>query len=147
MEFFADRNLGRHIFPGILRSAGLTVHAHDDHFPDDEQDESWLPVVAARGWIVLSSDRRVLSRPLQVEATMTSGAAVLILVGGSMKSADRARNFVNSYAKVAEFVAGHAPPYIAKVYRPTPLEAIQQGKPGSIEMALSLDEWKRRGGR
>ena len=147
MEFFADRNLGRHVFPGVLRSAGLTVHVHDDHFPDDEPDESWLPEVAARGWIVLSSDRRILTRPLQVEAAMTSGAAVLILVGGSMKAADRAQNLVNTYAKVADFVAHHTPPYLAKLYRPTPVEAIQQGKPGSIEMALSFDEWRRRGDR
>lgn len=147
MEFFADRNLGRHIFPGVLRSAGLTVHIHDDHFPDDEPDESWLPEVAARGWIVLSSDRRILTRPLQVEAAMISRAAVLVLVGGSMKSADRALNFVNTYAKVADFLARHAPPYIAKVYRPTPVEAIRQGKPGSIELALSLEEWRRRGRR
>lgn len=75
---------------------------------------------------------------------MTSGAAVLILVGGSMKSADRAHNFVNTRARIADFIARHAPPYIAKVYRPTPVEDIQRGRPGSIEMALSHADWTRR---
>lgn len=141
MEFFADRNLGRHIFPGVLRDAGLIVHVHDDHFPDNEQDERWLPAVAGRGWIILTSDRRILARPSQVDAAMESGAAVLVLIGASITTREHAQNFVNTFAKVRDFIAANEAPFIARIYRPSPVEGVAAGKPGGIEMALSHAEW------
>lgn len=74
MEFFTDRNLGSEIFPGLLQRAGVAVHRHTDHFRDDAPDAEWLPVVAARGWVVLSRDEAIMRNPLEREAVLTSGA-------------------------------------------------------------------------
>ena len=65
MEFFADRDLGRYEFPGALRSAGIVVHAHADHFPQRTPDFEWLPLATAKGWIVLTNDRKIRSRILK----------------------------------------------------------------------------------
>ncbi|HEX9939416.1 MAG TPA: hypothetical protein VGB15_19900 [Longimicrobium sp.] len=108
MEFFADRDLGRYEFPGSLRSAGIVVHAHADHFPQNTPDVEWLPEAARRGWVILTNDRKIRSRALELQAVMTSGARVLALVGGSLPAAELARNFINTASKVEEF-RGRAP--------------------------------------
>ncbi len=73
MVFFTDRDLGGVIFPRILREAGLTVEAHRDHFAPNARDEEWLPQVARREWIILSSDQNMLRVPLERDAIMRSG--------------------------------------------------------------------------
>jgi hypothetical protein len=56
--FFTDRDLGL-TFPAILRSAGLRVERHADHFAPDCPDEMWLRDVANRGWIAVTHDGRI----------------------------------------------------------------------------------------
>jgi hypothetical protein len=146
VEFFADRDLGRYEFPSALRAAGLVVHAHADHFPPMTPDREWLPPVAANGWIVLTNDRKIRSRHLELHAAMTSGARVLALVGGSLPAAELARNFINTLEKIGAFVAAHPAPWLARLYRPSPVEGVALGRPGSIKLILSLDEWRRRNG-
>ena len=60
--YFTDRDLGKR-FPDILRSSGLTVEAHGDHFAPDTPDEAWLEAVGKRGWIALTHDRRIRYKP------------------------------------------------------------------------------------
>ncbi len=74
---------------------------------------------------------------------MTSGARVLALIGGSLTAAELARNFVNTFAKIEAFVAAHPAPWIARLYRPNPVEGVAQGRPGSIKLIVTLDEWQR----
>lgn len=144
MIFFTDRDLGKRIFPSILRDAGLAVERHADHFRDDEPDDVWVPAVAGRGWIILSSDQRMRRVSLERDAIMTSGAAMFMLVGGDAPAAELARNVVNTLPRIERFISRHHPPFIAKIYRPNPRELISQGKPGSIEMRLSREEWEQR---
>jgi len=40
----------------------LRIELHDDHFPQDTPDPTWLPVVGAKKWIVLTSDGRIRYR-------------------------------------------------------------------------------------
>ena len=47
--FFADRNLGRYIFPNQLRQAGVSLEIHDDHFPPGEQDPVWIAEAGKQG--------------------------------------------------------------------------------------------------
>jgi hypothetical protein len=83
---------------------------------------------------------------VELRAVMTSGARVLALVGGSLTAAELARNFINSVARVEEFVAEHPGPWIARLYRPSPVEGVTLGRPGSIKMITTLDDWRRREG-
>jgi PIN like domain len=144
VEFFADRNLGRYTFPGLLREAGVTVHVHADHFRPDAPDTEWLPEAARRGWVVLSPDRHIMRNVLELDAVMLSGAVLLVLVGGSLRAADLARNFVNTLPRIEDFLASHPAPLVAKVYRPSPPSDIERGRPGSVKLAISRAEWERR---
>ena len=45
--YFTDRDLGKR-FGEILKSAGLTVEQHADHFAPDTPDEVWLAEIGKR---------------------------------------------------------------------------------------------------
>ena len=65
--YFTDRDLGNR-FPEILKSAGLAVEQHKDHFASDALDEEWLTGVSARNWIVLTRDRHIRYKPNELNA-------------------------------------------------------------------------------
>lgn len=145
--FFTDRDLGAYIFPDHLRTVGLRVERHADHFAHDAHDEDWLPEIARRGWVILSHDHRMLRRSVERDAVMISGARLLILIGPKAKAEELAVNFTNTHARVEGFLAQHAPPYISKVYRSSLGPVVPGGEPGRVEMKLTYDEWLRRFGK
>ena len=52
----------------------MAIERHDHHFEPDTPDEEWLPKVAARGWIAVSGDKRILRRSLATAAIHRSRA-------------------------------------------------------------------------
>ena len=110
--YFTDRDLGKR-FPKILKSGGLTVERHADHFADDAPDELWLEAVGKRRWIALTHDRRIRYKPNELNAVMQHGVALLVIVGKA-PFPDLARSFVNSRAVIENFLRGRKPPFIAK---------------------------------
>jgi hypothetical protein len=134
--YFTDRDLGQR-FPEILKSAGLTVERHGDHFAPDTVDEVWLEAVGVRGWIALTHDRRIRYKPNERNAVMRHGVALLVIVGAA-PFPDLARAFVSSLPGIEHFLQRHKPPFIAKVYRPSPTETARRSTaPGRVELWYS----------
>jgi hypothetical protein len=78
--FFTDRDLGTQ-FPGILRSAGLTVERHSDHFPPNASDEAWLAKVGAERWTAVTHDGRIRYKPNELAAVVRHKVGLLVVVG------------------------------------------------------------------
>jgi hypothetical protein len=131
--FFTDRDLGKS-FPEILRSAGLTVERHADHFPPDCSDETWLAHVGKRGWIAVTHDRRIRYKPNELAAVMNHGVALLVVIGHAPYP-QLAKSFVATRDRIFLFLDRNSPPFIAKVYRPSASEgAANADAPGSIAL-------------
>src|SRR5712691_7786031 len=78
--FFADRDLGPR-FVEILRTGGVLVEAHDDHFPPETSDEDWLADVAGRGWVILTHDVKIRYTSRAKEAILGARARVIVVKG------------------------------------------------------------------
>jgi hypothetical protein len=65
-----------------LRAAGALVVVHSDHFAPNCDDVDWIPVVAARGWAILTKDKAIRRTDLEVAALRQSGAAAFFLSSG-----------------------------------------------------------------
>jgi hypothetical protein len=131
--YFTDRDLGKR-FPEILRSAGLTVERHDDHFAPDAADEVWLEIVGTRGWIALTHDRRIRYKPNERDAVIRHGVALLVIIGAA-PFPELARAFVGSLPRIEHFLDRHKSPFIAKFYRPSPADVVRQRpKSGRVEL-------------
>jgi hypothetical protein len=131
--YFTDRDLGKR-FPEILKSAGLTVERHADHFAHNTPDEVWLEAVGRNAWIALTHDRRIRYKPNERDAVTRHRVALLVIVG---KAAflDLARSFIATLPRIERFLGRHKPPFIAKVFQTTPAEMARlRGAPGRIEL-------------
>lgn len=132
LVYFTDRDLGKR-FPEILRSGGLKVERHADHFAPATPDAVWLEVVGQRGWIAITHDRRIRYKPNELDAVMRHGVALLVVVGAA-PFPDLARAFVATYPRIRRFVAEHERPFIAKVYRPLAAEIVRGAAAGRVEL-------------
>ena len=129
--FFTDRDLGRK-FPEILREADLTVERHAEHFAADCPDEEWLQAVGERGWVAITHDRRIRYKPNELAAVSRYRVPLLVVVGRAPYP-ELAGAFVSTLPQIDTFLDSHQPPFIAKVYRPSPSER-QRNRPGRVEL-------------
>ena len=131
--FFTDRDLGKQ-FPAILADAGLRVERHADHFAPNCPDEEWLESVGQREWVVVTHDSRIRYKPNEMAAVVRHRVALLVVVGHAPYP-QLAKHFVATMPRIEAFVAAHARPFIAKVYRPTPAELARMvSAPGSVTL-------------
>jgi hypothetical protein len=120
----------------LLQLAGIEVVRHADHFDDDTPDEEWIAEVAKRGWIAISHDKRISRRPNERAAVMNAHLALIVVVGG-VPTALLAQNFVSTLPVIERFLGRHDPPFVARLYRPTPTDLKRKRRPvGRIELWL-----------
>jgi predicted nuclease of predicted toxin-antitoxin system len=115
ITFFIDRALGKKSVPDALKTAGANVEIHCDHFAPEAADVDWLPVVAQKGWVVLTKDVNIGRRYLEVLAIAQHGAKVFVLNSGNLTSNEMVDIFVESLDKISAFSQNHEPPFIAKI--------------------------------
>lgn len=77
--FFFDNNLSPQLVAG-LRAFGEDVQHLRDAFPEDTKDLVWIPKVAESGWILVTRDRRIRTRPLEADALMRTGLSAFFFV-------------------------------------------------------------------
>lgn len=131
--FFTDRDLGKK-FPTILRDAGLTVERHADHFPQDCPDPDWLQAIGQRGWVAITHDGRIRYKPNELAAVIEHRVALLVMIGKAPYP-QLAEAFVATRKRILRFIEQQEPPYIAKVYRPSPADLVKnQTAQGRIEL-------------
>ena len=114
--FFIDRCLGNKLVDS-LRNVGATVEIHDDHFHPKMNDEDWLRIVGERNWVVLTKDKKIASRPLELLAVAQGDVRLFAFVGGDVPGVVVAQAFVNALENMQRFIRGNQAPFIAKVYQ------------------------------
>jgi hypothetical protein len=65
-----------------VRSAGVQVEAHLDHFSRGTQDSEWIEEVTKRGWVIVGKDKGHRYEPLEMLAIERSGARMFTLSSG-----------------------------------------------------------------
>jgi hypothetical protein len=96
-----------------LRGAGARVEAHDDHFAQNEPDESWIPAVAGRGWVILTKDKNIRRRAGEREALVTASARIITLTSGNMSGAVMAALLVQHLADMEQLALSQPAPFVA----------------------------------
>lgn len=115
LVLFIDRSLGKQIVATALRTAGYEVEVHDDHFSPDAKDQEWLTQVGRKGWVVLTKDKKIKYRALELAAVLAVKARVFTLSAGSVQGPEMAQVFVKAMPKIADYVKANLPPYIVRV--------------------------------
>jgi hypothetical protein len=113
----------------LLRSAGLNVQRHDDHFAPDCPDEQWIRATAANGWISLTRDGRIRYSPLALTALMENRARLFVLVG-KLTTDEAAGVLLKWRRKISYLLRTESRPFIAKIRR------------DGVVIWLRHDKWK-----
>lgn len=132
--FYVDRCVGKRVVEA-LRGAGARVEAHDDHFAQNEPDESWIPNVTARGWVILTKDKNIRRRAGEREAVVTAAAKIITLTSGNMSGETMAGLFVTNLKAMEQLAANQPAPFVAvlgpggmQVVLPKPAQSPPQGQ-------------------
>jgi predicted nuclease of predicted toxin-antitoxin system len=112
---FLDRSLGHNVVADILRDAGYQVERHDDHFAQDAPDTEWIGAVAAKGWIILTKDRQIMSRVPELAAVAEAGARLYALSSANVTGQQMAAAFIKALPKIFRSLGQQKPPYASKI--------------------------------
>jgi len=109
--------LGQKVIAQKLGQSGVVVEIHDDHFPQNAQDEDWISEVGKRGWVVLTKDDRIRYRPAALDAYRRHNVRVFIFGTGEMKAQEMADAFVKALPKICRFAVRKTAPFFARISR------------------------------
>jgi predicted nuclease of predicted toxin-antitoxin system len=112
---FLDRSLGKQVIATALRTAGFQVEVHDDYFSPEAKDQEWLTQVGRKGWVVLTKDKKIKYRMVELAAVVAADAKVFTLTAGSVQGSEMADIFVKAMPKIKAHVEANTPPYIVRI--------------------------------
>ena len=128
--------------PDALAAAGDRVERHDDHFGPLTPDPVWIREIGRRGWTPFTHNKDIRYRTQERDMVMRAGVPLFILIG-SAPHRELAANLVHTMPRISQFLDSHREPFIAKVYRPSPIEMVHEGQPGRVVMWLDRPGWER----
>ena len=111
---------------------------HDTHFNNRTRDEQWCPVVAAKGWVALSHNKKMRYKKIERDAIFRSGLAMFYLIGDNY--IELQRNLITTLPRVVAFRERHEPPFIAHVTRPSG-NVLVGSRAGDVRMMLNKKQW------
>lgn len=95
-EYFFDRSLGK-ASAARLRELGWIIHLIADFYQEDASripDEEWISEGCARGWLLLTKDKRIRYREHELSALDTGH--LFCLASGNLGLDEMARRFVDA---------------------------------------------------
>jgi len=81
----------------------------------DCSDEEWIPIVAARGWAILTKDERITRRTHQLEVVRDHNALLFALRRKHLSGVEQGAAFVGALQRIANIAAKYTRPLIATV--------------------------------
>jgi hypothetical protein len=133
--FFLDRDFGKRDVAEALRGLGAVVKLHDELFAATTKDTDWLPQVGANRWVVLTRDKHILTRPLEVVALVRANTHVFILKSRQeLNGAQMAAALVKAYPHMCRLIKSHSPPFLARVTKTGAVQEIEGYK--QLQMRL-----------
>jgi PIN like domain len=102
VTFFFDTCLSPKYAVMIRDAYNEDVCVLKDHFPVETPDENWLPVIGARGWVLVTEDKRIRVRPQERRALQLSGVTTFFLGKsfGELKLLEKGQALVAVWPKI-----------------------------------------------
>ena len=96
-------------------AAGHDVRPWYDHFAG-RSDVEWLPAIGTNGWVLLTKDREIRRRPLEIEAILSAGARAFVLTATDLRREEQAEIFLRAMPKIYR-ICKRSGPFIYNITR------------------------------
>ena len=113
--FFIDECLGGRLLAAALEAAGFEARLARAEFPPGTRDIDWLPVVGQRGWIVLTKDRHIRRRELEIQALVSARARAFVLTAADLTGPQQAAVFIRALPKILRICHASKGPLVGAV--------------------------------
>lgn len=114
--FFLDENHCRnmHVIQAIEES-GFTCEKHLDHFPAGIEDTEWLPVIARRGWCLVTADARIRCNLVEKEAVRAHRVKMFYFSRNNLAGKEMGSAIRHALPKMSYIATTQAPPFTASI--------------------------------
>jgi len=116
--FFLDENHCRnpHVIHAIEES-GFTCEKHLDHFPPGVEDTEWLPVIAQRGWSLITTDARIWSNFIEREAVRKNEVRMFYFAKNNLAGREMGLALRRALPQMKRLLEIQVPPFTASISR------------------------------
>ena len=126
--FFLDECLGGEKVAEVLTRAGLIVELHKRHFTPGTPDKDWLPVIGERGWVLLTQDKAIKRRPLEILVLRQYRVSAFVVSAKGLRGEEIGALIEASIPKILRILKKTLPPLVASISRGSVVE-LQEGTP------------------
>lgn len=122
----------------MLRAAGYVAHVQGSQtFGTGTRDVDWLPHVGARGWILITKDKQIRKRELELRALRESGVRTFVLVASNISGPEQARVLSEALPSMLRLLRRRSSHFVARITSESSLEIIERYK---YAVEKSVDE-------
>jgi hypothetical protein len=100
-----------------LRKLRVRFERHLAHFQRGILDEEWLPLVGSKGWILLTTDKRIRYNFLERRALQQHGIREFVFTSGNMSGQEMSVALETALPKMRRFCRKFKPPFVAAITR------------------------------
>ncbi len=119
MILFFDRDLGTSLPLALLKlhfdKQFHEMHYHQQHFPINEADDVWMPMVGQWGWTIIGHDSQHHVRESELSAIKQYRIGCFYLWGWEAKRWEKMQCFAKAYDRIVEAEALTPKPFIFRV--------------------------------
>ncbi len=116
MTFFFDNNLGQFLVKGLKGFGEDVVHL-TKYFQADTSDEVWLEFIGKNGMFLITRDKKIRKRPLELEALKRYKVGAFFLGGKTMGRWDQIKQIIRAWSKIREIAGKTRLPFAYNVTR------------------------------
>ena len=85
------------------------------NFAVNSDDVDWLPIVAKKGWFLITRDLRILKNPPELEAFRQHGVRAFFLAGKNRSRCELIMQLVRNWPHIKQHAGATARPFAFKV--------------------------------
>jgi hypothetical protein len=110
--FYLDESIYSRILSDGLISAGVSVKRPGIDIPFGTQDQEWLAIAGAKGWIVLMRDQRVKNRTLEIQSLRDARVGAFVLTAGQATAQTTAVVVLSRLQKIVNISRSERKPFL-----------------------------------
>lgn len=126
--YYLDECLGGDTIANILITAGLTIEPHHKHFTRGTKDEDWLPIIGKRGWILLTQDKGIRRRRVEILAIRENNVCAFVVAAKGLQGKEIGELIAGSITKIERILKKNHPPIVATILKGSVVQ-LQEGTP------------------